>query len=76
MPTISSVARSGVSNESLPDAAGGEGVVGDDGRLRRHHQHQIGVEDRLAVERAEIAARIAAQAEAVLAADIERHLAS
>ena len=59
----------------LPDAAGGEGVVGDDRRLRRHHQRQIGVEDRLAVERAEIAAGIAAQAEAILAADIERNFA-
>ena len=40
----------------------------------RHHQRQIGVDDRLAVERAEIAARIAPPAKAVLAADVERQL--
>ncbi len=60
---------------NLPDAAGGEGLIGDDRRLRRQHQREIGIEDRLAVERAEIAARIAAQAERVLAADVERHFA-
>ena len=75
MPTISLVARSGFSNEMLADAAGREGMVGDDGRLRRHHQREIGLENSLAVERAELAAGIAADAEAVLAADIERQLA-
>ena len=58
----------------LADAAGGEGMIGDDRRLRRHHQRQVGVQNRLAVERAELAAGIAANAEAILAADIKRHL--
>ena len=56
---------------SLADAAGGEGVIGDDGRLLRCHQHQFGFENRVAVKRTELAAGVAANAERVLAADIE-----
>ena len=50
-------------------------MIGDQGRAFRQHQREVGVHDRAAVERAEIAAGILAQAERVLAADIERQLA-
>src|SRR5262249_16228388 len=59
----------------LPNTSGREGVVDDNRRLRRHHQSQIGVEDRLTVKRAVIAEWISANTKAILAADIERNVA-
>ena len=59
---------------NLPDAAGGEGVIGDEGWLWRHHQCQPGIEDSLAVEGTELALNITAYAKGILSADIERDL--
>src|SRR3974390_2184050 len=41
---------------TLRHLAGRERVIGDDCRLLRHHKQQIGVQDRLPIERAVLAA--------------------
>ena len=55
--------------------AGGEGVVGDQRRAFRHHQREVGAEDRPPFERTENCRQHPADAEGVLAADEQRHLA-
>ena len=59
---------------NLPDAAGGEGVIGDDGWLRRPSSVSPGIENSLTVKSAELTLDIAAYAKGILSADIERDL--
>jgi hypothetical protein len=53
----------------LPNSASGESMIGDDGGTFRTHQHKLGVEDRAAIEGAELSVGVAPDAEGILAAD-------
>src|SRR5262249_46288802 len=58
----------------LPDPSAGEGVIGNDGGAFRHHQHEIRIEDRFAIERTELTAGGGAtDAKGVLSTDEERN---